>query len=223
MNGDQIINTIASMQSFTMLGVCLLCFIYFNRLSSSLKLLSYYLFFMLVINTLASEMASFGLNNLATTHLLVLGEFIFLSLFYQSVLPHYFIFKKYFSRYLAIVGGFIIANTLYLEQVNEFNTNAKVIVLFFILFFTILFFYDRSKHLTKPNLQEKAIRLVNVALLLYYSGSFFYFLFYKFTQNHKQFYTQGILVFNAALYLLYTILIAIAIIQVISPRPKPTS
>ena len=130
--------------------------------------------------------------------------------------------NKYYKYYLGLVGGFIILNTLYFEEINTFNTNAKVLVLFLILFFATNFFYNRSKKLMEVDVHEKAVRLINSALLLYYSGSFFVYLFYKFTQNNKLFYSDKVLIFNASLYLIFTIIILIAILQVAFHRKSPS-
>jgi len=167
-----------------------------------------------------SKMADLRVNNLAITHFVVMGEFVFLSAFFKAILDDNIFLNKYYKYYLGIAGGFIIINTLYLEEINTFNTNAKIFVLFLILFFATNFFYNRSKKLMDVDVHEKAIRLINSALLLYYSGSFFVYLFYKFTQNNKLFYSDKVLIFNASLYLIFTIIILIAIVQVVLQRKK---
>lgn len=168
----------------------------------------------------AVRMANLGINNMPMTHLIVLGEFIFLSFFYKEILKEHILFKKYFKIYLGITGSLIILNTLYVENIATYNTNAKVLVLFIILMLAVLFFYERSKVLIKVNTNEKSVRLINSALLVYYSGSFFMFLMYKFMVNNEQFYTKNILIFNASLYLLFTTFILIAILIVVLHRPK---
>ncbi|MEL6944538.1 MAG: hypothetical protein AAFO82_17895 [Bacteroidota bacterium] len=162
-------------------------------------------------------------SNLAITHIITLGEFIFLSLYFRAILKEDTFLDKYFRIYLGIVGGLIIANTLFIEKINVFNTNAKILVLFLIIIWIVYFFYDRSKKLMEVDIHEKAIRLINSGLLLYYSGSFFWFLFYKFTINNEVFYSHKVLIFNAALYLFFTIIVSIAILRVVFHRTKSTT
>jgi hypothetical protein len=221
MSKKELIYFLANCQAYTLLICVILCFLFFKSLSKELKLVSYYLFFMMLMSSIGVRMANFGVNNLVTTHLAVLGEFIFLSLFYKEILKEHIFFKKYFRIYLGVIGVLVILNTLYIEPINTFNTNAKVLVLFIIIMFAALFFFERAKKLMQVDVNEKAVRLINSALLVYYSGSFFVFLMYKFTQNNKQFYSKEMLIFNASLYLLFTIVMLIAILMVVLHRPKP--
>ena len=218
MTDNQILKWLSEVQGLVLLICCILGFLFSKRLNKPVKFFCYYLFFSLVMNYSMSKMADLRVNNLAITHFMVLGEFIFLSAFFRQVLSNNIILNKYFKYYLAIIGGFIIVNTLYLETINTFNTNAKVVVLFIILFFATNFFYNRSKQLMEVDVHEKAIRLINSALLLYYSGSFFVYLFYKFTQNNKLFYSDKMLIFNAGLYLTFTLIILIALLQIVVHR-----
>jgi hypothetical protein len=221
MNKKELIYFLANCQEYIILICCILCFFFFKKLSKELKIISYYLFFMMLMSSSAVRMANLGVNNMPITHLLVLGEFIFLSLFYKEMLKDHVFFKKYFKIHLGVIGSLIILNSLYVENISTYNTNAKVLVLFIIIMFAALFFYERAKVLMQIDVNEKAIRLINSALLVYYSGSFFMFLMYKFMVNNEQFYTKNILIFNGSLYLLFTIVMLIAILMVVLHRPKP--
>lgn len=221
MDKKEILKLIGGSQEYVILISCIICFFFFKKLSKELKVISYYIFFMMLMNSFSLRMAQVTINNMPISHLLVLGEFIFISLFYKKILKEHIFFKKYFRIYLGSIGSLVILNTLYIEPINTFNTNAKVLVLFIIIMFAALFFYERAKVLMKVDVNEKAIRLINSALLVYYSGSFFMFLMYKFMQENKQFYTKNILIFNSGLYLLFTIVMLIAILMVVLHRPKP--
>lgn len=215
MNDSDILILIANLQEYIMVLSCILCFIYFFKLDKTQQVISYYLFFLLIMNYVMRKLSFAGVNNLAITHILVLGEFVFLSFYFKGVLKNQVYFKKYFRLFLGVIGGLVITNTLFIEKINTFNTNAKVFVLLTIIFVSTLFFYDRAKRLMNIDAYEKANRIITSALLLYYSGSFFVYLFYKFTQNNEVFYSNKMLIFNAALYLLFTILMLMAILTVV--------
>ena len=172
--------------------------------------MAYYIFLLLILNSSATLLADEGTNNLVITHLLALGEFIVLSLFFKEILVGDYLVKKYFRSFLAVFGGLIILNSLFLERINTFNTNAKTLVLFVIIFLSTAFFYDRSIRLMKVDAYERALRIMVSAILIYYSGSFFVYLFYKFSTNNKIFYSHKMLVFNSALYLIFTALMLVA-------------
>lgn len=218
-----LLDLISDLQEYVMIASCLLCFWGFARLNSSERIIAYYLFFLLIINGVASLIADQRENNLATTHILVLGEFILLSSYFKELLGERFFLKKYYKMYLAVIGGFILFNSLFLEKITTFNTNAKTLVLFVIIFMTTSFFYDRSRQLMEVDKHEKAARTINAALLLYYSGSFFVYLFYKFTQDNMVFYSNKMLIFNASLYLLFALLMLLACSLILFSRKNQTS
>lgn len=219
------LKTIAEIQHYTLLTCCLISFFFFSKLSQPLKILSYYLFGLLVIGYVATDLSKApAINNLHLLHLLVIVEFIFLSLFYKRILRfNHSRIDLIFKIYLILIGGFTLINSIWIEGLRVFNTNGKILVQFIIIILSVVFFYQRSMTIFKTNIYEKSLRLVNSALLIYYSGSFIYFLIYKFTSDNKKY--DGIqvdlLIFNASLYLLFTILILIAILMVITQRKKP--
>ncbi|MCI4667284.1 MAG: hypothetical protein MRZ79_03920 [Bacteroidia bacterium] len=218
MSSLEILKWINTCQVYVMISCCLLCFVGFERLKTEGKIIAYYLFFLLVINTVAILLARQKVNNLSTTHILVLGESIFLFIFYREVSEEGSIFRKYFKIFIALLVGLIITNTLFIEKINTFNTNAKIFLLFVIIFLSTNFFYNRSRQLLTVDAYERSLRIINTALLLYYSGSFFVYLFYKFTQNNLEYYSNYILVFNSVLYMLFTILMLVSFGLVIFRR-----
>jgi len=218
-----LIITVNSIQEYTMVFTCMLCFWIFPQLSKAQQVFAYYLFFLLVTNTIMRLLAFERTNNLMMTHILCLGEFIFLSLFFRELLSHQQVLKKLFRPLLLIFGGLIISNTLYLEKINTYNTNGKVLVLFVVIFFATAFFYDRSKRLMEMNIHERITRIINSALLLYYSGSFFVYLFYKFTQSDEIFYSLEMMLFNVILYLLFTLIILTAFLMIAFQRKKTST
>lgn len=219
MSDLEILFLIVDWQGYIMAFCCALYFLYFTKFGLAQKIISYYLFFLLTVNVVMKLLANEKVANLAFTHIAVLGEFIFLALFFREVLKNQTLFKKYFRVFLGVTGGLIIANTLFVEKINSFNTNAKIMVLFLIIFLATSFFLDRSKRLMEVDVHEKALRIINTAILLYYAGSFFVYLFYKFTLNDMIFYSNKMLIFNSALYLIFTLLMLSAVIIVIN-RPK---
>lgn len=220
MSDIEIIYLITRWQGYVLTACCILCFIGFGRLNQAAKQFSYYLFFLLLSNSIMLLLAYAKENNLVGTHLVVLGEFIFLSFFFKEILKRNTFFQKYFRLYLGIFGGLILANTLFLEEINTFNTNAKTLILFVIIFLATAFFYDRSKQLMEADIHEKALRIINAALLIYYSGSFFVYLFYKFTVNNEVFYSNKIMIFNASLYAIFTLMAFSAMIMMVLRKPE---
>lgn len=221
-NALEILLTIADIQFVVLFFCCLIVFIFNSKLNQPFKILGYYLLALLIIGYVSKDLGKAPyVNNLHLLHLLAIIEFISLSLFFKEILN--FSVPKvdlYYKIYLAIIGGIVISNSIWIENLRVFNTNGKILVQFVIIILCVIFFYQRAQNVSKINVYEKALRLTNSAMLIYYSGSFIYFLIYKFTANNKQFLSTEILIFNASLYLLFTILILIAILMVVTQRKK---
>ena len=210
----QLLTLLSNLQVGVHIGCCVLCFSRLERLTQPLRIFAYFLFSTLVLNYSMSLLAEVRVNNLAMTHLVVLVEFIFLSAFFRQLLPRENWLQQHYRFYLASIGGLVIANTLFVEPINTFNTNAKVLVLFVIIFWSARFFYDRLQQISETNREEKVLRQLVSGILLYYSGSFFVYLFYKFTLNNEVFYSDKMLIFNAGLYLVFTLIILTALVRV---------
>lgn len=219
----EIIELLGNIQVFLLVICCLGCFFFFNTFNRSIKIFSYYLLFILVINFIAGEMSNQNINNMPLLHILIFGEFIFLTSFFKEIfsIEKQIWLKKYFKIYVGIIGFILILNTLLIEPVIAFNTNGKILTQSITIIYTVFFFFQRATILMKIDKTERSLRLINSALLIYYSGSFFVFLLYNFMQQNKELYTTKVLVINVVLYLLFTIVILIAILMVILHRPKP--
>lgn len=191
-----------------------MAFVYFERLSHGLKIISYYSFFILICSYLAYFLAKNGQNNLFITHLLALGEFIYLAFFYKFILIKNHFFQKRFKLFIGTIGGLIILNTLFIQDLLTFNSYGKS--LFQVVILALGFFYFYEKTLKDYNLpHQKSINLINSAILLYYSGSFLIFLSFDFLINNLKLYSSNISITNGILYLLFTILLFIAYLMAI--------
>jgi len=190
---------------FLVLNV-LICFFHFKKLEEPFRRLFYFLSWSLTIEILARVVLYFGSNNLPLLHLYTLGEFILLSFFYKSLLSRSAFFQK--SFWFLIVGGslLILINSLFFQSIYEFNPLAKTSVQIIIIAFSILYFYTLNDSLVLYSTVEKSLRLINSAVLLYYSGSLFIFMcnqiFFDNSDLYKIFWT-----FNAVLNLIFQLLI----------------
>ncbi|MEL6867922.1 MAG: hypothetical protein AAFP19_26085 [Bacteroidota bacterium] len=197
----------------------------FKRLSPALRIFSFYLLCNLILEALARVAVYFNTASLAMVHLFTLIEFIILSMFYGRVIREIAWFRR--SYHWLVLGGslFIILNSLFIQPINRLNSYAETLENIILIFYAILFFYNQyQKEESHPN-YDRILIWINSGILLYISGSLFIFMFGDVLARLAA--DQQILLFilNAALNLLFKIIILIALIQVFwldSPTGKTT-
>jgi len=154
-------------------------------------------------------------NNMPLLHLYTLVEFIFISLFYKEILAKEIKYGKYFHYFIILLALIIIGNSISIEPLTGFNTNAKGLTQVVIISYAVIYFFNRiSIDVTNNNL---ILNRINSAILLYYSGSLFIFIFANFLKEESlmsQYFWQ----FNAVLYLTFQILILIATWRIVFPH-----
>ena len=188
------------------------CFIKRKKLNTPFLRLFYFLIWNLIIEVLAQVFMKLEYNNLPLLHLYTLGEFILFSYFYMSLLNKPIRFKKIFGYFILVGSLLIILNSILFQSIYAFNTFAKTFVQIIIIGYAVLYFYYLVEN---PNLsvaKSKSLRLVNSAILVYYSGSLFIFMCGKFSLID----VEGFVVFwafNAMLNFIFQLLILIGLLK----------
>jgi hypothetical protein len=126
--------------------------------------------------------------------------------------------KPTFSRtlfwYFVIAGSlFIIGNSIFFQSIFKFNSFAKTFVQVTIIGYAILYFYNLVENQVLPITQSKSLRLINSAILVYYSGSLFIFMCSNLYLENKQIYVP-FWAFNAILNFLFQLLILVGLWKV---------
>ncbi|MBC8756547.1 hypothetical protein H2O64_17880 [Kordia sp. YSTF-M3] len=154
-----------------------------------------------------------GYNNLPLLHIYTLGEFLLLSYFFKSLLEKPVFFKTSFW-YFIIGGSFlIIINSLFFQSIFGFNTFAKTFVQVTIIGYAILYFYNLVENQLFSLALSKSLRLINSAILVYYSGSLFIFMCSNVYLENMQIYVP-FWAFNAVLNFLFQLLILLGLWKV---------
>lgn len=198
----------------------LLCSLKFIKLSTPYKRLFYFL----ILNfsaEVASRIIVFqfpGVNNLPLLHLYTLGEFILLSWFFKSLIKKPKILQSRFWLFMVIGSILIVLNSLFYQNIYEFNSLAKACVQIIIITYSVLYFYNLTENTSLKNTNEKSLRLINSAILIYYSGSLFIFMFsqvfFENSELHLYFWT-----FNAILNVVFQLLVLVSLWKVIFKKP----
>ena len=192
-----------------------LILLYWNRLNTALKFFGAFIGLSFLVQTSAFTIPYLikGYNNFWLLHLLTLGEFIFLSLFYYHLFKENDRFQKFIRIFLPIVSLLIISNSIFLEPITGYNSNAKALTQLFIISYAIYYFYIVSTKEILTDNYNKALHIINSGILLYYAGSLFIFMFGKIAMDIVEW--KLFLIFNATLYFIFLIIVLIGLWKVI--------
>ena len=206
--------TVISMSSeFFLLINVVFFFLYLWRHSDIYKYFSGLLVFSLLIEIITHVMwyqhkENKQINNLYLLHLYTVVEFIFITLFYNQIFKGYPFWRKYIYWFIFIVLGLIVSNSMFLQKLTQYNSYAKTLTQLIYIAYATGYFLTASHN--KMDSTFKRITIINSAILLYYSGSLFIFMFsnvfFDLDEVHLIFW-----VFNALLYLIFQLLVFYAI------------
>jgi len=147
-------------------------------------------------------------NNMPLLHIYTLFEFVFMSLFYKEIIFNSLKIKKYFTWFLIFIIVLIICNSLLFESILTHNIRAKGLTQIIIISYSIFYFFNRiSVEIQRENIY---LNRINAAILMYYAGSLFIFIFAEFLLEHSELVRKYFWDFNALLYLVFQLLILIA-------------
>jgi len=186
------------------------CFVYRKKLNTPFKRLFYFLILNLITEILAFTFMQFEYNNLPLLHLYTLGEFVLFSYFYMSLIDKPVQIKKAFKYFVGVGCVLIVLNSVFLQSIYTFNTFAKTSVQVVIIAYAVLYFYNLVENRSFTSAESKSLRLVNSAVLIYYSGSLFIFMYGKFSLINVEGYVV-FWAFNAILNFIFQLLILIGL------------
>jgi len=172
----------------------------------------------LLIQIFSPKYSKYFGNNLPLLHLYTLFEFVFLSLFYWTILLGKQRYGKYFSSFVVLIVCLIVGNSIFLEPLTSFNTNAKGLSQVIIMAYTIIYFFNRMS--IEVQTKNLILNRINAAILLYYAGSLFVFTFAQFIEERSDKVLTLLWMFNSILYLVFQLLILIATWRLVFPKKK---
>lgn len=197
----------------------------FRHLPAEFKALGIFLVVDLITELAAAWLRTQRINNLPLLHIYTLLEFASLSLFYRVVFASRAGFQRYFWPFVGVVSGLVVANSIFLEPPTGFNSNAKTLVQITLMGYAVFYFFNAYGKTDFSEPRYLAQGLVNTAVLLYNAGSLFIFMFAKILQqsNLSNSAQHGFWMFNASLFLIFQLLVFIAIWKAAFRQTKSSS
>ncbi len=190
----------------------LIWLIRYRQLPDALRVLGYFLAIDLAIEFSAGYLASKRMNNLPLLHLFTFCEFIFFSFFFYHLIRTLSRHKRQFFIFLSVIAAFLVVNSAFIQTIYSFNSIAKGIVHLILIIYAIWYFYQLSSlGPDEASTTGRPLRLINSAVLLYYSGSLFIFMFTNFIQANDLRMHRGFWAFNAGLNVVFQLLVLIGL------------
>ncbi len=139
----------------------------------------------LIVQSYAVYLSRQGIPNLYLLHLYTLLELLAWSFFYGYLFRSQQAFQKIFPWIVLSATVLIIANTLFLEPLSGFNSNAKSMVQLLLIAAAIFYFFLAFGKIDLALALPRSLILLNFAVILYYSGSLFIFMFAKLLSDNN--------------------------------------
>ncbi len=190
-----------------LLNVLIFCKLYREH-STPLKWFTYFISMSFGIEVIARFLHLSKTPNLHLLHLYTLLEFIIISVFYKKVFTKEKSVQKGINYIIGIGSLLIIANSLFLQPITTFNSNAKAFSQIIIISYAINYYFSILHERTKAT---PVLNLLNAAMLIYYAGSFFVFMFSELLLKNLDKESQLVFwIFNALLYLVFQLIVIFA-------------
>jgi hypothetical protein len=186
------------------------CLIHWKKLSIPFRRLFYFLIWSFIIEILARVFMQLDYNNLPLLHIYTLGEFILFSYFYKSLIRKPAVFQKIYGYFIVGCGLLIVLNSVFFQSIYEFNSYAKTFVQITIIGYAVLYFYNLIGNESEASVESKSLRLVNSAVIIYYSGSLFIFMYGKYAFENIRPYLV-LWAFNSVLNIIFHLLILLGL------------
>lgn len=193
----------------------------YRRLGPTLRPVFFYLLLNLITELLSRYWkVQFG-NNLVLLHVYTPLEFIVWSWFYRQWLLWLPGVQRWFWPFVGGVVFLIVANSIWLQPVDTFNSYAKGLVQTLIIVYAVLYFFSGFSQLGQQSKTHYlSLGLINAAVLMYYAGSLFIFMFGNLFIGQGLRLPIGFWLFNALLNLMFQGIILVALARVLLQPPR---
>ena len=201
---------------------CILFLLKYKSFPPKIKILGIYLTLNLFTELYSRYLFSQQIPNLFLLHIYTLAEFLFWFFFYKILFNKEKVFNQISSWFALVVSVLLVLNSIFWEPITGFNSNAKSLTQMIFIACAIYYFFNNFgiTDFTVPI--NRSLGLVNFAVVFYYAGSIFIFMFSKYLadmgiESYRQ---QGFWAINACLNLIFQILIFLSLWTVAFKKTK---
>jgi hypothetical protein len=202
----------------------LLCTFLILRKHSDLRAFGVFLMIDYVVEYWSSKLGYAGINNLPLLHAYTLLQFLALTFFYARLFGKGSWLKQNLIQWITSVGLLLVLNSIFLQSIYMFNTNATTLVQVILIAYTTGYFFNIYGRTDLTKRVTLALVLINSAVLIYNAGTLFVFMFSEFVnQTWKGAYKEaqsGLWMFNSILFMTFQLVIFVALCGILSARRR---
>jgi len=162
----------------------------YPKLEKPHKIVFFYLIFAGVVNVAASYMAHHRINNLWLLHIYTAVETVLLLWLYKAALDNERI-KKIIPYLMVIFPLVCAANIIWGQGLLRYNTYTRPVEALILIYMGLSYFFQESQSggalAGKGSGPRKGLSWINAGFLLYFSASFFIFIFSNYLHPGQSF------------------------------------
>jgi hypothetical protein len=182
--------------------------IYYTKLSRSHKYIYWFIVFgtfIEIINKLLRKFLHIK-NNMPLGHFYITVSFIFLALFFLFELKN-FVSKKVIAGIIILFVLFSLYIILFIQSYLDYPSISGAVSALLLVSFSILLYANVMREGKIKVLSDSSLIWINSAVLIYYSGNFFfYILFNLFLQYSREFLIKTLNFFSILNFIFYILL-----------------
>jgi len=207
---EQIRSIFFEYSNLVILVPLLIAAVNFKNYTTDLKIIFYYLALATVTQAVSFAFWKQSINNFPILHLYTIVEYLLLLWFYAVIL------KKFIPNYIFIVLSiaftiFLVLNSVFIENIYEFNTYGRSLEALIFIFLSISWFVKIVAEDEETRLMGKAINYINSGFLVYFAGSIAMFSYSSYVAQMSEVHRVNVWTIHTVLAVQLYILIAIGL------------
>ncbi len=161
---------------FLLIITALFGLFYWRRLPTAFRWTVACICFNLFIEIAARTFSYLYRNNMPVLHLYAMGAFVMWSLFYRELFGEETFFRRRFYWIVGVVSALLVLNSAVLQPLHQFNTYGSTLMQLIVIWYAIAYAFYLPESMLQPTVEQKMLRVINAAVLIYFCSSLFIFM-----------------------------------------------
>lgn len=186
--------------------------IYYRKLNISHKFIYWFVVVGILTEITSKSLRALQImkNNMPLGHVYIVISFFFIAFFYWHELKG-FISRKIITGIMIFYALFSVFNILFFQSYLAYPSIPGAVSALFLVSFSILLYANIMKEGKIQILSQSSIIWINSAILIYYSGNFFFYILFNILLSHSRDFLIKTLNFFALITLIFYSLLAVGI------------
>jgi len=186
----------------------------YKQLDKSLKIVFYFVLFGTATEVFTKIYSTFFFKNtMPIGHVYITLSFLIMGLFYFNELKAY-VNKKIIVGLIFLFEIFSVINVIFIQSIFDFANITGAIGAMILFLFSIVLFSKVMTEAKIEKLSKEPILWINTAVLIYYSGNFFYYVLFNYSLTISMEFATTTVKFAMGLNILFYLFVAVGFLKV---------